>query len=85
LGNKKVIQVSRRLLKSREAYFALITTHAKLRINFRRLSKAFIKPMQCLARWALNVHLTKAMNTQGRVKGPACKRRKLWNWWWSKR
>jgi len=85
LNSKKVIQFRRRWLKRGKAYFALIAAHAKFRIDLRRFSEALIKPVKCLARWALNVHLSKIMNTQSRVKRAPCKREKLWKWWWSKR
>jgi hypothetical protein len=77
LISKKVIQLRRSWLKRGEAYFALIAAHAKFWIGLRRLSKALIQPVKCLARWALNVHLSKIMNTQSRVKRAACKRREL--------
>jgi hypothetical protein len=56
LISKKIIELRRCWLKRGKAYFALIAAHAKFRINFRRFSKALIKPVKCLARWALNVH-----------------------------
>jgi hypothetical protein len=77
LSSKKVIELRRSWLKRGKPYFALIAAHAKFRIDLRRFSEALIKPVKCLARWALNVHLTKIMNTQSRVKRAACKRGKL--------
>jgi hypothetical protein len=77
LISKKVIQLRRSWLKRGKAYFALIAAHAKFWIGLRRFSKALIQPVKCLARWALNVHLSKIMNTQSRVKGAACKRDRL--------
>jgi hypothetical protein len=77
LSSEKVIQLRRSWLKGGEAYFALIAAYTKFRINLRRFSEALIQPVKCLARWALNVHLSKIMNTQSRVKRAACKRGKL--------
>jgi hypothetical protein len=78
---KEVIEVMWNVLKGRKRDFALVTTHAKLRINDRGVGKFLIYPMKGMAERTLNIHLSKAVNWPSKIKGLACKR-KMQRWLW---
>jgi hypothetical protein len=50
----------------------LIAAHAKLLIVNGRGGEGFGFPMKSVTKRAFNVHLPKAMNLPGRIKGTTC-------------
>ena len=68
IGREEVIKRLRNVMKSRKGDFALIATHAKLGIVDCRGSKGFGSLMKGMARWTLNIHLSKVMKLPSRIK-----------------
>jgi hypothetical protein len=81
-ASEELVKLMWNFLKIRKRDFALIATHAKLKIVDSGVSKGFSPPMKGMAKRTLNVHLSKAMNIPSRIKWLASNR-KMWLWpWW---
>jgi hypothetical protein len=74
LASEEIVKFIWNLLKRRKINLALITAHAKKRIDKRRVGKSFSSPMKGMAKRALYIHPSKAMNLPSRIKRLMSKR-----------
>ena len=72
ISNEEASEMPWNFVKLRKGDFALIAAHAKLLIVDGRGGEGFGFPMKSVTKRAFNVHLPKAMNLPGRIKGTTC-------------
>ena len=72
---KKMIKSMWNVLKGRERNFALITAHAKARIDVRGVGEGLSFPVKSMTKGTFNGHIPKVMNFPSRIKGLSANRK----------